>query len=64
MPSKGTRPTQVRLTQPELERVERLKARFGLHTTADVIRHALAVLEDSRPVQTRPKKNPLEALDV
>lgn len=57
MPTRGTRPTQVRLTAPELERVERLKARFGLHTTSDVIRHALAVLEDSRPVQARPARN-------
>lgn len=53
MPTRGTRPTQVRLLPSELERVERLKARFGLRTTSDVIRSALAIMEDSRPATAR-----------
>jgi Arc/MetJ-type ribon-helix-helix transcriptional regulator len=58
MSSPGTRPTQVRLTAQELERVERLKARFAIRTTSDVIRVALAALEDSTVKTRQPKKIP------
>jgi len=57
MPAYGTRPTQVRLTRDELDRVERLKTRFGLRTTSDVIRSALAMMEQSRPIQARSPKS-------
>lgn len=59
-----TRPTQVRLTDQELERVHRLKARFGIRSTADVIRVALAMMEDSRPVRNKSEKNPRVPLDL
>lgn len=43
---KASLPTNVRLTPPELGRVERLKSQYGLRTTSDVIRFALAWAED------------------
>jgi Arc/MetJ-type ribon-helix-helix transcriptional regulator len=51
--SKGTRPTQVRLSDADKERVERCRVRYGLSTASDVIRYALAVIDEAKPIKIR-----------
>lgn len=51
MPARGTKPTQIRLTEGDKSWIEVLKREYGLETTAQVIRFAI------RAVATWPPKH-------
>jgi hypothetical protein len=49
---------QIRITPEDTERLERLQARYGLGSVADVIRMATTLLDATPAPKLRPKKNP------
>lgn len=49
MPTKGTRPTQVRLTDQDKERAERIRDHYGLPSAAAAIRYALQTASKKIP---------------
>lgn len=48
---------QVRVTPDDEDRLERLQARYGLATAADVIRVAITLLDQTPAPKLRPKKS-------
>ena len=49
MPSKGTTPTQIRLTEEDKVRIKVIQERFGIPSVAGAIRFAIQYLLGSHP---------------
>ena len=59
--ARGTRPTQIRLTEQDKAKVEEVRQRYGLPSSASAIRYAIEAVYRQLPP---PEKKSKRTLDV